>query len=64
MKQNKAISAPVVVALPNTTEKKMEAIAALARATEELAKALNSVNTNVTISDCSFENVATGVSVR
>lgn len=50
----KKVAEPTVVVLPNTTEKKMEAIANLAEATKELAKSLRSVSTEVSVSNCVF----------
>jgi hypothetical protein len=44
-------SEPIVVLSSNTTEIKMEAIKATAKAVYEVAKALNSVNVQATISN-------------
>ena len=56
---------PISVTLPRTVEQKMEAICALASAQRDLARALTSVNVNVTISGCHIENAQeAGIVVR
>lgn len=55
---------PVTVAIPNTSEKKMEAIATLARAMETLAKAIDGVNTNVTVMGCTITGVGSGTAIN
>ena len=54
---------PVVVAIPNTTQQKMEAILALARSNESLARALESVNVNVRLEHLNISNTHTGVRI-
>jgi len=45
------MSKPINVAIPNTSTEKMEAIAAVSRAIENLSKALISVQVEVTVSN-------------
>lgn len=51
----------LAVAMPNTTEKKMQAICELSSAINSLARALNSTNVEVQIENCEFANLNTGV---
>jgi len=48
---------PIIVAIPNTIEKKMEAIVCTARAIESLAKSIASVNVTVPVKGCNFVNI-------
>ena len=50
-KKEKRCNEPVNLVLSNTTEQKMEAIVSVAKAIENLSKALISTNVNVTISN-------------
>ena len=45
------VNNPINVAIPSTTSEKMEAILHLSMAVKELAKALNSINVTVAISN-------------
>jgi len=54
---------PIHVALPNTTEEKMKAIASVARAIENISKALILTNVNVNISNCTITDSETGITV-
>lgn len=56
-------SEPIIVAIPNTVEVKMVAIASLARAVESLAKALESTNVNVHLSNVAISGVETGIKI-
>lgn len=55
---------PVIVAIPNTVAEKMHAICALADTVKALAVALNSVNVDVTISNCNIQNAKTGIQLK
>lgn len=48
------IETGIAVAMPNTTELKMQAIRDLSRAVSDLAKALASTNVNVRIENCNI----------
>jgi hypothetical protein len=63
MKSTKTVSAPIVVTIPSTINKKMEAIVAMAHAVEDLAKAINSVNVHVNIHDVAITASDVGISV-
>lgn len=52
------------VAIPNTTEKKMEAISRLSEAMVELAKALNSTNVQCSIMNNSVTTVPNSVGIN
>lgn len=51
---------PINVAIPNTTQEKMTAIVNLSEAVKELAKTLNGVNVQVTMSNNVVSNIGTG----
>ncbi len=53
---------PVNVALPNTTNEKMEAIVNLSKAVLELSKAISSINTHVSISNNVISGSETAIS--
>lgn len=55
---------PVTLVVPNTTEKKMEAIVALSGAVLELSRALNSTNVQATISHCVISSSKCGISIQ
>lgn len=52
------------VAIPNTSKQKMEAIVALSKAVERIAKALASVSTEVVISNNVISGAETGISIH
>lgn len=52
------------VALPNTTQEKMEAIVNVSKAILELSKAINGVNTNITISNNNISAPSIGISIK
>ena len=54
---------PVNVALPNTTESKMQAISNLSIAVLELSKALNSVNVLVSVCNNVISGTETGINI-
>lgn len=56
--------AAINVALPNTTQEKMEAIVNVSKAILELSRAINGVNTNITISNNIISSTSTGVSIK
>lgn len=53
----------VTVVVPDTVQKKMDAIVALSVAVRELAKAINGVNVAVEISHCDIAAKGTGISI-
>lgn len=63
MKKDKQNSPPLVVALPSTTELKMQAILKVSDAVLEVAKALNGVNVRVEIAGCVITNTETGIKI-
>ncbi len=58
------IDAGINVAMPNTTKEKMQAICSLASAVQSLARALNSIHTDVTISNNTISNAEIGIRVQ
>ncbi|GAG27646.1 unnamed protein product, partial [marine sediment metagenome] len=46
---------PIIIAVANTTDKKMDAIHDIASAIKNLSIALNSVSTKVDIKNCKFD---------
>ena len=61
--KSKNNSGPVTVAIPNTTQAKMAAIVSLSAAVADLARALVSVQTVVSIQNCHFDRTRTGITV-
>jgi hypothetical protein len=57
-------SPPVVVVCPNTIEKKMDAMLALARGMEQLAQEIGKVNVHVSISGCTIVGAQVGIAVE
>jgi endonuclease IV len=55
---------PVIVAIPNTSVQKMDAIVNISQAILVLAKALNSTNVECTISNCHIESSGVGISIK
>jgi len=53
----------ITVAIPNTTEQKLEAILELSKAINSLAQALTSVNVQVDIKNCTINSCKTGIKV-
>ena len=47
-------SGPVQIAVPNTIKEKMQAIVNLSEAVRQLAVAINSVNTQISVTGCTF----------
>lgn len=56
-------SGPINVALPNTSQEKMAAIVNLSQAILVLSRAIDGVNTQVTIEGNIFSGADTGISV-
>lgn len=54
---------PVNLVVPNVIEEKMKAICNVAKAVEQVALALNSVNVQATISNNIISNVGQGISL-
>lgn len=54
---------PITLVVPSTTTEKMNAITSLCRSVESLARALNSVNTNIQISNCIVDNPNGGTGI-
>ncbi len=54
--KKKPNTGPVTIAVPNTIDKKMDAIILTSKAILEVAKALNSVHVDAFISNCNIEN--------
>ncbi len=61
MKKKSESTAPILLVVPSVIQEKMRAIEALANASYEIAKALNSVSVDVTIENCTIENCENGI---
>lgn len=62
--RSRASCGPVTVAIPNTSEKKMEAIVSLAAALKSLAETLNSTNIKVEVKDCHIVGADIGINIE
>lgn len=64
-RQATRVETGVTVAVPNTIERKMEAIQFTAKALMHIAEAINGINLQVKISDCKLENIqGTGIHIQ
>ena len=57
---------PTIITIPNTSEKKMEAIVNLSKAIKSLSIALTSTNIKVLVENCEFssEGQSTGLNIK
>lgn len=59
-----SIDAAINVALPNTTSEKMQAIVNVSKAILEISRAINGINTNITISNNTISSPSIGISIK
>lgn len=62
-KVSETVSNPIIVSMPNTIPDKMMAVTNLSIAIVELSKAINSINVNVSISNCHIVGSDIGIRI-